>query len=71
MSLISTYEIKKCINRYKGDRHTIKFTYRNQFMVMSFAQFTNRSGLKDIETIPNLCSPDLYRSGIKVMTKPP
>lgn len=38
-------------------------------MVMSFAQFTDRSGLRDIETTLNLCSPDLYRSGIKVMPK--
>lgn len=38
-------------------------------MVMSFAQFTDRSGLRDIETTLNLCSPDLYRSGIKAMPK--
>lgn len=70
MSLINTYEFKKCVNRYKGDRHAIKFTCRDQFMVMSFAQFTDRSGLRDIETTLNLCSPDLYRSGIKVMNPP-
>ena len=69
MSLINTYEFKKRVNRYKGDRHAIKFTCRDQFMVMSFAQFTDRSGLRDIETTLNLCSPDLYRSGIKVMLK--
>lgn len=69
MSLVNTYKFKKCVNRYKGDRHAIKFTCRDQFMVMSFAQFTNRSGLRDIETTLNLCSPDLYRSGIKAMPK--
>ena len=69
MSLINTYEFKKCVNRYNGDRHAVKFTCRDQFMVMSFAQFTDRSGLRDIETTLNLCSPDLYRSGIKVMPK--
>ena len=69
MSLINTYEFKKCVNHYKGDRHVIKFICRDQFMVMSFAQFTDRSGLRDIETTLNLCSPDLYRSGIKVMPK--
>ena len=37
-------------------------------MVMSFAQFTDRSGLRDIETTLNLCG-DLCRSGIKVMPK--
>ncbi len=38
-------------------------------MAMSFAQFTDRSELRDIETTLNLCSPDLYRSGIKAMPK--
>lgn len=69
MSLINVYEFRKCVNRYKGDRHAVKFTCRDQFMVMSFAQFTDRSGLRDIETTLNLCSTDLYRSGIKVMPK--
>ena len=68
MSLIDEYEFKKCVDRYKGDRHAIKFNCRNQFMVMSFAQFTDRSGLRDIETTLNLCG-DLCRSGIKVMPK--
>jgi hypothetical protein len=50
MSLNSEYEFSKCVKRYKGDRHSIKFTSRDQFRVMSFAQFTNRIGLIDIET---------------------
>ena len=43
MSLIDEYEFKKCVDRYKGDRHAIKFNCRDQFMVMSFAQFTDLS----------------------------
>ena len=66
MSLINEYEFKKCVDRNKGDRHSIKFSCRDQFLVMSFAQFTDRSGLRDIETTLNLCG-DLYRSGIKAM----
>lgn len=38
-------------------------------MVMNFAQFTDRSGLRDIETTFYLCSPDFYCSRIKVMPK--
>lgn len=68
MSLIDEYEFKKCVDRYKGDRHAIKFNCRDQFMVMSFAQFTDRSGLRDIETTLNL-SRDLYRSDIRVTPK--
>lgn len=68
MSLFNEYEFKKCVNRYKGGRHAIKFNCRDQFMVMSFAQFTDRAGLRDIETTLNL-SGDLYRSGLKVMPR--
>ena len=30
MSLIDEYEFKKCVARYKGDRHAIKFNCRGQ-----------------------------------------
>ena len=63
MSLFTEYEFSKCVGRYKGDRHAIKFNCRDQLLVMSFAQFTDRSGLRDIETTLDLCSQDLYRSG--------
>ncbi len=32
-----------------------------------FAQFNDRSGLRDIETTLDLCAQDLYRSGLKAM----
>ncbi len=69
MSLVDEYEFKKCVDRYKGDRHSIKFKCRDQFRIMSFAQFTDRSSLRDIETTLGLCSADLYHSGLKVMPK--
>lgn len=69
MSLINKYEFEKCVDRYKGDRHSIKFSRRDQFSVMSFALFTDRSGMRDIETTLDLCG-DLYRSGIKAMPRP-
>ena len=61
MSLFTEYEFSKCVKPYKGDRHAIKFNCRDQFLVMSLAQFTTRSGLRDIETTLDLCSQDLYR----------
>ena len=68
ISLFNEYEFQKCVSRYNEDRHSIKFNCRDQFMVMSFAQFTDRAGLRDIETTLNLCG-DLYRSGIKAMPR--
>lgn len=67
MSLIPEYEFSKCVKRYRGDRHAFRFNSRNQFLVMSFVQFTDRSGLRDIETTLGLCSQDLYHSGLKIM----
>ena len=69
MSIFTEYKFSKCVNRYKGDRNAIKLNCRDQFLVMSFAQFTDRNGLRDIETTLRLCSQDLYRSGLNVMSK--
>lgn len=67
--LFTEYELSKCIKRYKVDRHSIEFNYRDQFLIISFAQFTSRSGLSDIETTLDLCSQGLYRSGFNIIPK--
>jgi hypothetical protein len=41
MSFIPDYELRKCVDRYRGDFHTRRFTCRDQFLVMSYAQFTS------------------------------
>ncbi len=66
---MNEYEFGKCVKRYGGNRHCIKFSCLDQFKVMSFAQFTDRNSLRDIETTLTLCASDLYRSGIKIMPK--
>ena len=49
MSLIPRYEFDKCVKRYNGNRHAIEFKCRDQFMVMSFAQFTGQDSLRSID----------------------
>ena len=49
MSLIPRYEFDKCVKRYNGNRHAIGFKCRDQFMVMSFAQFTDQISLRSID----------------------
>ena len=49
MSLVSRYDFKKCVDRYKCDWHAKTLTCIDQFKIMSFAQFTDRSSLRDIE----------------------
>ena len=69
MSLVSRYEFQKCVDRYKGDWHAKSFTCFDQFKVMSFAQFTDRSGLRDIEMTLGFCEKDLYHAGLHTVPK--
>ncbi len=55
MSLVSRYEFQKCVDRYKGDWHAKTLTCLDQFKIMSFAQFTDRSSLRDIEMTLEFC----------------
>ena len=66
MSLFNEYEFKKCVARYKDDRHAVKFNCRDQFMVMSLAQFTDSVSEWAIGTSVSF-SRGLYSSGIKVI----
>ena len=49
MSLIPKYEFDKCVKRYNGNRHAIGFKCRDQFLVISFAQFTNQISFRSID----------------------
>ncbi len=69
MGLIPEYELKKCIDKYSGNFHALKYTCRDQFMIMSYAQFTDRSSLRDIEATLMAFSPRLYHSGLKFIPK--
>ncbi len=45
MDVFPDYELKRCIDKYNGDKGTKKFTCLDQFKVMSFAQLTGRTSL--------------------------
>ncbi|TYK42026.1 IS4 family transposase [Bacteroides pyogenes] len=64
MSLIPEREFKTCIERYRGNYRTREFTCRDQFLVMSYAQLTNRDSLRDIENCLTALSSKLYHCGI-------
>lgn len=69
IALVSRYEFQKCVDRYKGDWHAKTFTCLDQFKVMSFAQFTDRSGLRDIEMTLEFCGKGLYHAGLRSVPK--
>lgn len=69
MSLIPRYTFEKCVDKYKGNRHSIRLTCRDQFYAMSFAQFTDQDSFRSIEVTFSALSSKLYLSGLKPMTK--
>ena len=64
MSNIPEREFKACVDRYKGNYRSRNFTCKAQFLVMSYAQLTNRGGLRDIENCLTALSSRLYHCGI-------
>ncbi len=64
MTFMPEYEFQKCVDHYKGDYRVRKFTCREHFLVMSFAQLTGRESLRDIENCLPAFSGKLYHSGM-------
>jgi hypothetical protein len=58
-------EFQKCVARYSGDRHEKSFSCWDQFLAMSFAQFTYRESLRDIEACLRSMSDKLYHMGFR------
>jgi hypothetical protein len=45
----SRFVLDRCIRRYDGNRGVRRFSVRDQYLAMSFAQMTFRDSLRDIE----------------------
>lgn len=69
MSLVSRYDFQKCVDRYKGDWQAKTLTCLDQFKIMSFAQFTDHSSLRDIEMTLEFCGNGLYHAGLRTVSK--
>ena len=64
MSLIPERDFKACVDRYKGNYRARNFSCKDQFLVMSYAQLTDRDSLRDIENCLSALSNKLYHCGI-------
>lgn len=69
MSLFPEYYFRQCVARYHGDRHKIKFSCRDQFMVMSFAQLTSQQSLRTNEAALTAFEQKLYHSGLSLIPR--
>ncbi len=65
MEFLPMYEFQKCVRRYRGNYKVKDFSCLDQFLCMSFAQFTYRSSLRDIETCLRSMKNKLYHMGIR------
>lgn len=65
MDLVPRHEFNACVKRYRGDHHLRRFSCRDQFLCMAFAQLTFRESLRDVETCLRSLQPKLYRAGFR------
>lgn len=65
MAHASRFVLDRCIRRYGGNYRVRRFTCRDQFLVMAFAQLTFRESLRDIEVSLGAVPERLYHLGIR------
>jgi hypothetical protein len=65
MEHLPRYEFQKCVARYRGDYQQKSFFGCDQFLAMSFAQFTYRESLRDIEACLRSVGGKLYHLGFR------
>ena len=65
IDFLPTYELHKCIARYRGNYQVKSFSCWNQYLCMTFAQLTYRESLRDIESCLHAMRSKLYHMGIR------
>ena len=65
MDFLPTHEFNRCVRRYRGNHRVRRFSCRDQFLCMAFAQLTFRESLRDIETCLKSIQHKLYHSGFR------
>jgi len=65
MDFMPTHDFNRCVDRYRGNYRTRRFSCRDQFLSMAFAQLTYRESLRDIETCLRAKGAKLYHAGIR------
>lgn len=61
----SRFALDRCIRRYDGNHRVRRFSCRDQFLVLAFAQLTYRESLRDIEACLSALPARLYHMGIR------
>ncbi len=61
----SRFVLDRCIRRYDGNRRVRRFSCRDQFLAMAFAQLPYRESLRDIEACLRAAPDKLYHLGFR------
>ena len=59
------HRFHRCVSRYRGNHKVKRFSCRDQFLCMAFAQLTYRESLRDIEACLRAQKSKLYHMGIR------
>jgi hypothetical protein len=65
MDLIPRREFQQCVDRYRGNYRLRRFSCRDQFLAMAFAQLTYRESLRDTEICLRSMGGKLYHAGFR------
>jgi hypothetical protein len=65
MDFAPSYEFRKCVERYDGNKNVRTFSCWDQFCCLAFGQLTFRESLRDIETCLRSMRGKLYHLGIR------
>lgn len=65
MDFVPRFEFDRCVQNYRGDHRTRRFSCWDQFLCMAFAQLTYRESLRDIESCLRSVRPKLYHAGFR------
>jgi hypothetical protein len=65
MDFFPTHEFSRCVGRYRGNYKVRRFSCRDQFLCMAFAQLTGRESLRDIETCLRSMRHKLFHAGFR------
>ena len=65
MEFVPRRSFDTCVRHYQGERRIRRFSCRDQFLCMAFAQLTYRESLRDIETCLRAMGSKLYHAGFR------
>ena len=65
MTFLPERDFGRCVQKYRGNYRTRRFSCFDQYLCMAFAQLTYRVSLRDIEICLNSMKAKLYHAGIR------